>query len=66
MNAKWVLHHDDPPCNARLRSYDCFCPGCEIIPDMQSTCFRFYCPMCDIQLREDMRCPRCEQTCEIE
>jgi hypothetical protein len=59
MQAKWVLHHDDPPCTARL--IDGFCPECKRFPDMQSTCFYFYCPNCDIRLKE-MECPKCKQT----
>ena len=38
---KRVLHHDDPPCTARLN--DGFCPKCKLRPDMQSTCLYLYC-----------------------
>ncbi len=34
-----VLHHDDPPCSARLRA-DGYCTACRIIPDMQSLALR--------------------------
>ncbi|MDO8571687.1 MAG: hypothetical protein Q7R79_03330, partial [bacterium] len=49
MEAKMILHHDDPPCTARL--HNGFCRECNFIPDMQSTCFYFYCPTCDIPLK---------------
>ncbi len=57
--AKLVLHHDDPPCAARLDNG--FCHECNFTPDMQSTCFYFYCPICDVPLKK-MACPKCGQT----
>lgn len=54
-----VLHHDDPPCTARLK--DGFCPGCKLKPDTQSTCIYLYCPACASPLK-DLKCPYCEQT----
>jgi len=59
--AKLVLHHDDPPCEVRLE--DGFCPECKFTPDMQSTCFHFYCPTCDCPL-DKLKCPKCGQTFE--
>lgn len=56
--AKLVLHHDDPPCTKRLRK-DGFCVECNLHPDMQSTCFYYYCPKCDLKLK-DMRCVSCK------
>ena len=35
--ADMVLHHNDPPCTARLENG--FCPECKFVPDMQNTCF---------------------------
>lgn len=60
--ANQVLHHDDPPCEARLERSG-RCPKCEYRPDMQSTCFWFYCPSCDVPLKK-MRCPSCRQAFE--
>jgi hypothetical protein len=60
MKAKLVLHHDDS-CTARLEQGFCF--KCGFVPDMQSTCFYYYCPVCD-QLLEQMCCPKCGQTFE--
>jgi len=57
-----VLHHDDPPCTARLNP-DGYCPECRYHPDMQSKCFYYYCPNCQIPLK-DMACPVCQQTYE--
>ena len=54
---KWVLHHDDSPCNARLENRHC--PVCNFAPDMQSTCLYLYCPTCDCRL-ENMACPECK------
>jgi hypothetical protein len=54
--AKAVLHHDDPPCNARLNNR--YCPECKFHPDMQSICLMTYCPECDYPL-EKMKCPKC-------
>ena len=54
--ALWVLHHDDSPCDVRL--VDGFCPECEYVPDMQSTCFYFYCPSCNVQL-DKLGCSQC-------
>ncbi|MBI4119817.1 MAG: hypothetical protein HY456_03165 [Parcubacteria group bacterium] len=59
--AEMVLHHDDPPCTERLDNG--FCRKCGFVPDMQSTCFYFYCPACKIRLT-DMRCPKCKKTFE--
>lgn len=56
--AKMVLHHDDPPCTARLDNG--FCTKCDLTPDMQSTCFYFYCSSCDIRLKK-LKCPQCGQ-----
>ena len=61
MKAEIVLHHDDPPCNARLKNG--FCPECKLRPDMQSLCFYFYCPSCNIRL-DKMKCPNCKETFE--
>lgn len=60
--AKMVLHHDDPPCTARLTTHEGgrWCPKCKLHPDMQSTCFYFYCPHCDVRLKK-IKCPRCGQ-----
>lgn len=58
--AKMVLHHDDPPCDARLVGNG-FCLECELFPDMQSTCLIAYCPSCDCPLK-NMKCPKCNQT----
>ncbi len=60
--AKLVLHHDDPPCQARLDENG-YCRECGLTPDMQSTCFHFYCPSCDRPLKK-LRCPACGQTFE--
>ena len=59
--AKLVLHHDDPPCTARLEESG-RCPECHFHPDMQSTCFYFYCPSCDVLLPKDLKCLKCGQT----
>jgi hypothetical protein len=32
---KYILHHDDPPCEEEL--INGYCPVCKYIPDMQST-----------------------------
>ena len=58
--AEFVLHHDDPPCKARLQGR--FCPECNVVADMQSTCFYFYCPDCNIPLTTRMTCTKCNQT----
>ena len=55
---KTVLHHDDPPCTARLKNG--FCHECSLTPDMQSTCLYYYCPSCNIPLNSLM-CPRCKK-----
>jgi hypothetical protein len=55
--AKMFLHHADPPCTTRLNHG--FCSECNLVPDMQSTCFYFYCPSCDCQLK-NMKCPKCK------
>ncbi|HXV27145.1 MAG TPA: hypothetical protein VD862_03950 [Candidatus Paceibacterota bacterium] len=56
-----VLHHDDSPCSARLNSG--FCPECGYVPDMQSTCFYFYCTSCHVPL-DKLTCPQCGQAYE--
>lgn len=61
--AKLVLHHDDPPCAARLESYG-FCPKCNCHPDTQSTATYCYCPVCDVKL-EYLRCPLCRKIFEM-
>jgi hypothetical protein len=61
MKARLVLHHDDPPCQARL--HDGHCRVCDIHPDMQSTALWYYCPTCVIPLK-DLTCPACKQTFE--
>lgn len=61
VGAKMVLHHDDPPCRARL--YNGFCYECNLVPDMQSTCFLFFCPSCDCHLK-NFKCPKCGQIFE--
>ncbi len=53
-----VLHHDDPPCTARLK--DGYCESCELRPDMQSTALYPYCPKCDIPLKSS-RCSDCKK-----
>ncbi|MBI3045934.1 MAG: hypothetical protein HYY86_00095 [Candidatus Harrisonbacteria bacterium] len=60
--AKWVQHHDDRPCTARLTTQDGgrWCPKCKLHPDMQSTCLYPYCPSCDRSLK-NMKCPKCGQ-----
>ena len=55
--AEAILHHADPPCDARLENG--FCPKCKFVPDMQSTCFHLYCPTCKVPL-EMMVCPKCQ------
>jgi len=57
----WVLHHDDPPCTAKLENG--YCPKCKFVPDMQSICFYYYCPDCRVELNnKSMECPQCHQT----
>ena len=56
--AKWILHHDDRPCTARLN--DGFCQKCNLRPNMQSTCLYLYCSSCDRRL-EKMKCLKCRQ-----
>ena len=56
MEAKLILHHDDPPCNLRL--VNGYCVVCKYVPDMQSTCLYCYCPSCDTKL-VSMICPTC-------
>lgn len=58
IRAKKVMHHDDPPCNARL-GLDGFCSHCHIIPDMQSLQLWAYCPDCDIPLGSEFKCSKC-------
>lgn len=59
MKAKLVLHHDDSPCEARL--VNGYCTKCKLTPDMQSTCFWYYCPDCDVPLK-NMNCSKCGHT----
>lgn len=58
--ARWVLHHDDPPCESKLDKRG-DCPACGLHPDTQSTAFHFYCPDCDVPL-DRFKCPRCGET----
>ena len=58
MEAKKVFHHDDPPCKARLVGN--VCPECELVPDMQSLAICYYCPKCDLHLKE-MTCSQCKE-----
>ena len=58
MEAKKVFHHDDPPCKARLNGR--FCPECKIQPDTQSLAIYYYCPKCDVPLK-NMVCPKCQE-----
>ncbi len=60
--AKMIKYHDDPPCTARL-DHDGYCPECHFTPDMQSTCIKLYCPLCEIPL-VNLACPRCKQVFE--
>ncbi len=57
--AKMVLHHDDPPCSVRLDSSG-FCKVCKLVPDMQSTCFYFYCQFCNCTLK-NLKCQKCRR-----
>ncbi|MBI2108689.1 MAG: hypothetical protein HYT93_00710 [Parcubacteria group bacterium] len=60
--AEMVLHHDDSPCTARLNKNG-YCPECKFVPDMQSTCFYYYCPACNIPLpSKSMTCTQCNHT----
>lgn len=65
IKAKMVLHHDDPPCTARLSTKNGgrWCPKCELHPNMQSTLFYFYCPFCDMSLK-NLKCSNCKQVFE--
>ncbi len=54
--ARIVQFHDDPPCNARLD--EGFCNNCNLLPDMQSIMIYFYCPKCDVLLK-NMQCAEC-------
>ncbi len=58
---KEVLHHDDPPCNARL--INGWCDKCGVYPDTQSTCIYYYCPDCNERLH-DSKCPKCKKSFE--
>ncbi len=58
----YVLHHDDPPCQARLRAGSC--PVCNLHPDTQNTAFWPYCPLCEIPLSKTLRCPACKKQYE--
>ena len=62
MKAKWILHHDDPPCEARLES-DGFCKVCGFHPDTQSKCLYPYCSKCNVKLI-NLKCPKCGQEYE--
>ena len=65
--AKFVPHHDDPPCEARLLILENggrYCPKCGLAPDTQSTCLRTYCPDCD-EILKNMRCKRCGKTFQV-
>ncbi|HXK36931.1 MAG TPA: hypothetical protein VJ553_05100 [Candidatus Paceibacterota bacterium] len=62
LKAKMVLHHDDPPCGARLEPTG-RCGLCNLFPDMQSTALWPYCPACDVPLK-GMRCPECRHAFE--
>lgn len=57
-----VLHHDDPPCRERLEPNG-DCKECGVHPDMQSTCFYFYCQICGIILKK-MKCSECGRVFE--
>ncbi len=56
--AKMVLHHDDPPCEAKL--FHGYCQECNITPDTQSTALYPYCTKCDCKLA-DLKCPQCNK-----
>jgi len=58
IKAKMVLHHDDPPCTARLDENG-YCPKCNLTPDIQNTRLYPYCPTCNLSLKE-MKCPNCK------
>jgi len=60
---KMVLHHDDPPCTARL-DVTGYCSECKLNPDMQSTAFYYYCSACDTMLK-NMQCPKCKKQFEL-
>lgn len=62
MKPKLVLHHDDSPCYERLEENG-FCSTCGFHPDMQSKCFYYYCPTCDVKLK-NLKCPNCKQIFE--
>lgn len=58
--AKMVLHHDDPPCRARL-NYG-FSKSAMFFPDTQSRRLLPYCPLsCDCPLK-NLKCPKCKRT----
>jgi hypothetical protein len=63
MKAKLELHHDDYPCTNKLDGN--FCHECQLTPDMQSTCFYYYCPKCNVKLKH-MEYPLCNETFETE
>ena len=64
MKALFVLYHDDPPCNEKLRGG--FCVSCGFTPDMQSLEGRYFCPSCNVEVEsyKTMVCPSCKQTLE--
>jgi len=59
---KTVMHHDDPPCYARLKNG--YCPECRFTPDMQSLALYTYCVACDKPLN-NMTCPTCGRHFEV-
>ena len=58
MTVVLIWHHNDPPCTARL--INGYCPECKFTPDMQSTCFHYYCLTCNVPLI-NLACPKCGQ-----
>lgn len=64
--AKWVMVHDDGKClNGQeltpLNSSG-YCPVCNRAPDMQSTAFIFHCPVDEVRLGKDKKCPVCKNS----
>lgn len=62
MQAKLVMHHDDPPCEERLDANG-DCQKCKVHPDTQSVSYYCYCPNCDVKLK-NMICPVCKKRCD--
>lgn len=69
-----VMHHDDPPCEARLVNGEC--PECKLHPDMQSLALWSYCKACQVPLegimkkgggfeKGVMKCPNCKETFDL-